>query len=101
MLKRLPGDNNKDENTSNSANVLNDSCLSLLKQHCGAENSKQRKSRGPKVTPGKRMTSLPNKETEALKRKKAKQSTATSVNEDADNWINFCCVLNGKMIIGG
>ena len=62
VLKRLPGANSKDKNTFNSANVLNDSCLSLLKQHFGAENSKQRKSRGLKVTPGKRIISLLNKE---------------------------------------
>ena len=72
MLKRLPGDNKKNENPSNSSNVLNDSCLSLLKRHCGAENSKQRKLRGPKVTPGKRILSLLNKENEAPKLKIAK-----------------------------
>ena len=48
-LKQLPGANNKDKSTSNSANDLNDICLSILKQHCSAENYKQRKSQGPKV----------------------------------------------------
>ena len=91
VLNRLPGANNKDRNTSNSADLLNDSCLSFLKQHCSAENSKQRKSQGPKVAPWKSITSLPNKENEAPKHKKAKQSTAALVNEDADNWICFCC----------
>ena len=85
MLKQLSSANNKDKNTSNSGNILNDSCLYLLKQHCGAENSKQRELRGPKDTPEKSIASLPNKENEALKRKKVKQPTAAAVNKYADN----------------
>lgn len=42
----------------------------LLKQHFGTKNSKQIKLRGLKLAPGERITSLPNKEDENLKRKK-------------------------------
>ena len=57
VLKRLPG-KSKDTENEDSIKILSESCLSLLKEHCGIglpEKSKWKK-RGKKVQPGKPVT---------------------------------------------
>ena len=57
FLKQLPG-KSKDIDNKDSIKILNESCLSLLKEHCGIglpEKSKQKK-RGKKVQPDKPVT---------------------------------------------
>lgn len=55
VLKRLVGKSSKDPGGDETINVLNESCLNLLKNYCGiGETTKSpRKTRGPKIVPGK------------------------------------------------
>lgn len=57
VLKRLPGFN-KDPGANNSANVFNDSVKELLSNNCGIMPTSDKKSRGRKITPGKRIVTL-------------------------------------------
>ena len=63
VLKRLPGFNN-DPGGNNTSNIFNDSVMELLSSHCGIKPPSDKKSRGRKITPGKRVVNLKKKATE-------------------------------------
>ena len=55
VLQRLPGCKNltTDPGGEETLDVLNESCLAILKQHCAPSSTLSRKCRGKKVIPGK------------------------------------------------
>ena len=63
VLKRLPGFNN-DPGGNNTSNIFNDSVMELLSSHCVIKPPSYKKSRGRKITPGKRVVNLKKKATE-------------------------------------
>lgn len=73
VYKRLPS-TNKDPGGDETKDALNASVMTVLKEHCGigAEKSKTSNKRGPKVTPGSRVTSKVLEE--AAKEKEAKKN---------------------------
>ena len=91
VLKRLPSANEESTRESDKS-ILNESCLQLLKKNCGTGVTKQKRKRGLKITPGKRVASLEtskyscnNKKGKATPSSTASCSYTKSVEDELEN----------------
>ena len=107
VLKRLPSANEETTRESDKS-ILNESCLQLLKKNCGTGVTKQKRKRGLKITPGKRVASLEtskyscnNKKGKATPSSTASCSYTKSAEDELENeeemWVCGECNAEWKM----
>lgn len=58
VLKRLPGKRNTDTGGEDTERIFSENVMNMLRDNCGQSASYVRKSRGRKITPGKRIVTL-------------------------------------------
>ena len=91
------GGANKDDGGLNTSEILSESVINILKEHCGVGvtvDPSLKRRRGPKVPAGKRITNLPVKENQLPSTSKASSSKSkgsSSKRKAADVWICNVC----------